>query len=174
MTTSSLLTRIPENTSFLQANKFTFAFDTLPFLKYFCQNVALPSISTSAVTVSSPFADMYRHGDKLNFSELNVSVLIDEDLRVWEETYNWLQALTKPDNFRQYFRQDRSDKRNRAYHDATLTLNTNANNPNMRFKFTECHPVALSGIQFSTMETAASTLTADITFRYDQFYLERL
>lgn len=172
MTTSSLLTRMPENTSFLQPNRFTFSFPTLPFMKYFCQSVNIPGVSTSPVTVSTPFADTYRHGDKLVFDQLNVSIIIDEDLRVWEETYNWLQALTKPDNFGQYFRNDRTGRAT-AYHDGVITINTNANVPNMRFKFTECHPIALSGINFSVQETAQTIVTCDITFRYDQFYIDR-
>lgn len=175
MTTSSLLTRIPENTSFLQPNRFTFSFTTLPFLKYFCQSVTFPTVSTTPVTVSSPFANTYRHGDKLEYGELVVSVIIDEDLRVWEETYNWLQALTKPDNFAQYIRQRSDNTRdNSPYHDGILTINTNSNLPNIRIKFTECHPTSLAGIELSTTATAETILTTSITFRYDQFYVDRL
>lgn len=173
MTTTSLLTKIPENTSFLQGNKFTFSFTTLPFLKYFCQSVNIPGVSTSPVTISSPFSDMYRHGDKLAYDQLSVSIIIDEDLRVWEETLDWLQALTKPDNFTQYVRNDRSGRRT-TYHDAILTINTNSNNPNIRFKFTDCHPISLGGINFSVQETAQTPVTCDIIFRYDQFYIDRL
>lgn len=173
MTTSSLLTKIPENTSFLQANKFTFSFTTLPFLKYFCQSVNIPGVSTSPVTVSSPFSDMYRHGDKLVYDQLAISVIIDEDLRVWEETYNWLQSLTKPDSFDQYVRNDRRGNKT-AYHDAVLTVNTNSNNPNIRFKFTDCHPISLGGINFGVQETAQTTISCDIIFRYDQYYIDRL
>lgn len=173
MTTTSLLTKIPENTSFLQPNRFTFSFSTLPFLKYFCQGVNIPSVSTSPVTVSSPFADMYRHGDKLSFDQLSVSVIVDEDLRVWEETYNWIQALTKPDNFGQYIRNDRRNNKT-PYHDGVLTINTNANVPNIRFKFTDCHPISLGGISFNVQETAQTIVTCEIIFRYDQFYIDRL
>ena len=174
MTTASLLTRIPENTSFLQPTKFTFAFPTLPFLKYFCQTVIIPSVSTSAVTVASPFANMYRHGDKLEFGELTVTALVDEDLRVYEESLNWLKALTKPNDYGQYIRQRQRDNSTTPYHDAELTINTNANVPNIRFKFTECHPVLIGQIDFDTKQNAMSTITIDITFRYDQFYIDRL
>ena len=117
----------PENSSFLQANKFTFSFATLPFLKYFCQTVNIPGVSTSPVTVDNPFSNTYRHGDKLLYDQMNITIIVDEDMRVWEETYNWLQALTFPKEFRQYFRN--SNGRQTAYHDGILTINTNANNP---------------------------------------------
>jgi hypothetical protein len=172
MSNSSLLTRIPENTSLLQPNKFTFSFTTLPFLKYFCQSVSIPGVSTSAVPVETPFSNTFRHGDKLVYDGLNISALLDEDIRVWEETYNWLLALTFPKEFRQYYRN--SNNRDSAYHDGILTINTNANNPNVRFKFTNCHPVSLSGISFDTTQSALETMTIDIGFRYDGFEIERL
>ena len=168
---SACLTQ-PENTSFLQANKFTFSFATLPFLKYFCQSVNLPSVSTSPVTVDNPFSATYRHGDKLVYDQLMVTVIIDEDLRVWEETYNWLLALTFPREFRQYWRN--TNGRQSAYHDGVLTINTNANNPNVRFKFENCHPLSLDGINFSVQESAQTVLTANIVFRYDRFEIERI
>jgi hypothetical protein len=172
MANESLLTRIPENTSFLQTTKFSFSFPTLPFLRYFCQSAILPGITTQPVPVSSPFSNMYRHGDKLEYELLTVTALIDEDLRTWEETHNWLQSLTKPKQFSEYVRYYNAD--GVPYHDGTLTINTNANNPNIRIKFTHCHPVSLSQIQFSTFTNAETTLTCDISFRYDQFEIDRL
>lgn len=172
MTKSSLLTKIPENTSFLQPTKYSMEFPTLPFLRYFCQSANIPSISTSAVTVSSPFADMKRHGDKLVYDQLVVTALIDEDMRVWEEIYDWLQALTKPDRYEQYVRF--YERQKDPYHDSVLTINTNANNPNIRFKFTHCHPVSLGAVSFSTTENANVQIHADIVFAYDQYYVTRL
>lgn len=162
----------PSNSSFLQGNKFTFSFATLPFLKYFCQTINIPGVSTSPVTVDNPFSNTYRHGDKLIYDQINVTIIIDEDLRVWEETYNWLMALTFPKEFRQYYRN--TNGRQTAYHDGILTINTNSNNPNIRFKFLNCHPSSLSGINFSVQETAQNIITADITFRHDGFEIERI
>ena len=172
MSNESLLARIPRNTSFLQETKFTFTFPNMPFLNYFCQTVNIPEISTSAVTVSSPFANMYRHGDKLVYGDLTITALIDEDLRVWEETRNWLMALTKPEDFNQYERYRNPE--GKLYHDGILTVNTNSNNTNMRFKFFHCHPVSLSSVQFNVSGNADTVLTADIIFRYDIYQLERL
>lgn len=162
----------PANSSFLQGNKFTFSFATLPFLKYFCQSVNIPGVSTSPITVDNPFSNTYRHGDKLVYDQLNVTVIIDEDLRVWEETYNWLQALTFPKEFRQYYKN--TNGRQSAYHDGILTINSNSNNPNIRFKFTDCHPSSLGSINFSVQETPQNIITVDIVFRFDGFVIERI
>ena len=93
MTIESFTTNTPENTSILQSTKFTFLIPDKPFLKYFCQTVSIPSVSTSEIQVPTPFSATYRHGEKLNYDALVITALMDEDLRVWEETYNWLVSL---------------------------------------------------------------------------------
>jgi 4-hydroxyphenylpyruvate dioxygenase-like putative hemolysin len=133
--------------------------------------VQIPGVSTSAVTVSNPFANIYRHGDKLVYDQLTISAVIDEDLKTWQETYDWLLALTKPEKFEQYNRFYDSNKK--LYHDATLTLNTNANVNNIRVKFFNCHPTSISSVQFNTSDNANTILTADIVFRYDYYELFR-
>lgn len=172
MAVESILTKTPQNTNFLQATKYTFVIPTLPFAKYFCQSVNFPGVSTNEIMIPSPLANTYRHGEKLSFEPLTLNVLIDEDLRVWEETYNWLVMLTKPSSSSQYGKNVRPYAD--LYHDGFLTVNTNANNPNLRFKFRDCHPVSLGGINFNSADNAENVLSADITFRYDIFDIERI
>ena len=172
MSNESLLTLIPENTSMLQSTKFTFMFPNLPFLRYFCQTVEIPSVSTAGVEVVTPFVSTYRHGVQMKFEELTINAIIDEELKTWEETYNWIRALTRPTDFAEYVK--RITNNGQIYHDAILTINTNANIPNVRIVFKDCHPIALGSVRFNTAENADTILTADITFRYDYFELERL
>lgn len=171
MTTASVLNKIPENTSLLQPSKFTLVFPTLPFLRYFGQTAVIPGISTSPVSVETPFSNTWRHGDKLVYDEFSINALIDEDMRTWEETYKWLVSLTKPQSFSQYIAYN--DKNTLIYPDAVLTVNTNANIPNIRFKFTNIHPVSMGAINFNVSDNANTIMTADIIFRYDYYELMR-
>lgn len=172
MTTNSVLTSIPNNKSLLQSTKYSFVIPDMPFLRYFCTDILLPEVRTSAPIVHSPFANTHRHGDKLEYGKVLIKTLIDEDMRVWEETYRWLQALTKPTQFPEYV--TNLGGRLSAYHDAVLTINTNSNIPNIRLKFFSCHPESLSGINFSTMVSADTAITCDVVFRFDYFEIERL
>lgn len=172
MANLSALNLIPENTSLLQPTKFSFVFPTLPFLNYYFQTCSIPGVSTSPAPVETPFSNTHRHGDKLVYEVLTISALLDEDIRVWEESYNWIRSLTFPKEFPEYvkFR----DAKNSPYHDGLLTVMTNANIPNLRFKFLHCHPISLSSINFATTDNAESTMTVDITFRYDRYEMERI
>lgn len=172
MTTQSFITRNPENTNFLQTTKYTFVIPNLPFAKYFCQNINLPGITSNEIEVATPFASTYRHPTKMSFEPFTISFLVDEDLRTWEETYNWIVSLTRPESYNQYIKS--RDKTASPYQDGFLTINTNANLPNIRIKFQNVFPVSLSGIQFGTMTSADTTPTADVTFRYDIFKIERM
>lgn len=172
MSNQSLLTKIPENTSFLQATKFSFVFPTLPFMRYFSQTAEIPGVTTSAVQVSSPFADMFRHGDKLVYDSFSITSLVDEDLRIWEESLNWLVSITKPQEYSQYVRF--YNEQGTPYHDGILTINTNANVQNIRILFKNCHPVGLGGLQFDVKNNADNIITTTVTFRYDYYEIQRL
>lgn len=173
MAVESFTTNIPQNTSLLQVNKFTFLIPDKPYLKYFCQTVSIPSVSTSEIEVPTPFSRTYRHGEKLNYDVLTITALVDEDLRIWQETYNWLKSLTRPSSFEEYPRKSKTD-RTPLYFDGYLTINTNANKPNIRIKFFNCHPTSISMINFDTKLDAETIPTCDITFRYDLFEIENL
>ena len=174
MTTENLISNVPDNTSILQSTKFTFIIPDKPFLKYFCQTVQLPSINTTEVSVPNPFTTTYRHGDKLVFEPLTITALMDEDLRVWEETYKWIKSLTRPSSYDEYARKSVRDVKTPLYFDGYLTINTNANRPNIRLKFHNCHPTSIGMINFETKVDADVIPTADFTFRYDLYEIERL
>ena len=172
MTTESFLTTIPPNSSFLQSTKYTFIIPNLPFARYFCQSINLPGISSNEIEVATPFSNTYRHPTKLSYEVFSISFLIDEEIKVWEETYKWIVSLTRPESYNQYIKN--KDKEASPYQDGMLTINTNANIPNLRIKFKNVFPVSLSGIQFGTTVSADETPKADVTFRYDLFEIQRL
>lgn len=172
MAIESFTSNTPENMSILQATKFTFLIPDMPHLKYFCQTVSVPSVSTNEVMVPTQFSNTYRHGDKLDFQPFTLSAIIDEDMRVYEETYKWIQGLTRPQSYNEYIKN--RNPTSPLYFDGYLTINTNANRSNIRFKFHNCHPIAMGAVNFDTKVNADFIPTCDITFRYDLFEIERL
>lgn len=172
MTADNILIRVPENTSFLQPTKYSFVIPNLPFAKYFCQTVTIPGASVTPITQLNPFSDIFRHGLKIDYDTLTISFIVDEDLRVWEETYNWLRSVSMPTKEQDYAKYNNKDAP--IYYDGILTVNTNANIPNIRFKFYNCHPISLSGVTFSTAESADNIITAELGIRYDYYVIERI
>ena len=58
--------------------------------------------------------------------------------------------------------------------DATLTILTNKNNPNLRVNFKNCFPTSLSGLSYTTQGTDTEQLTASVTFKYDIYEFQVL
>ena len=82
-------------------------------------------------------------------------------------------GLGRPESYEQYPRKSRRDP-TELYFDGYLTINTNANKPNIRVKFLNCHPTSIGMVNFDTKVDADIIPTADFTFRYDIFEIERI
>lgn len=176
------LNRNPTNKDLLQSTKFRLVFSNLPGITYFCQSINLPGVSLSEVPRNTPFIDLYVPGEKLIYDVLNITFLVDEDLRAWEQIHDWIRALTFPTDFSEYADLPRItnsgfrsfSRQQPQYVDASFTAFTNKNNENIRFNFKELFPTTLSSIQFNASDTADNIITADASFRFSYYNIERI
>lgn len=178
----------PENQSLAIANKYRLSFNRIPEVTFFCQSINIPGVSMSPTQFATPFTDLPIPGDKIQFDELTVRFLVDEDYKSWQSLYDWIVAMTFPENFEQYrnlskLKRDaivpglRSDvllDQLPQYSDAILTVNTNKNNANIRFKFKDLFPISLGAIELSEEFSVESVIVCEAAFRYSYFTLERL
>ena len=173
----SALDRNPTNPNFLHPNKFQLNFSRAPNIQYFCQAVNLPGLSLSEIPRNTPFVDIYSPGEKVQYDALNVTFLIDENLQSWFEIHDWIRALTFPTRFEEYRELGQlspvTNQNFPQFSDAQLTILTSANNPNYKVKFIDCFPTALSSIIFSASDSPESVMTADASFRFSYFDIDR-
>lgn len=158
------------NDNFLQETKFSITMANMPYLSYFTNDLVLPGVSTNYATISTPYSDVKLAGDKLMYDELNFTFLLDEDLKVYEETYNWICGVTYPQNDTQYANQ----KKTGIYHDAIVTFNTNNNLENIKLTFKNCSPISLSGVNMTFTGNAERALTAELVLSYDNYTFSRV
>ena len=171
------LNRNPANPNFQHPNKFQLNFSRLPNIQYFCQSVSIPGISMSEVPQTTPFVDLYRPGEKAIYDLLNVTFIVDEELQAWKEIHDWIRAMTFPTDFKEYDQLATLSKFSNPvkpqFSDCTLTLLTSANNPNYRVQFYDVFPTTLSSIMFSSSDTPDSVMTADVTFRFAYYNIDK-
>lgn len=179
----TVINRNPTNKDLLQTTKFLLTFSRLPGMTFFCQSVNLPGVSLSEVPFNTPFVDLYVPGEKISYDMLNVSFLIDEDIQSWQQVHDWIRGMTFPKNFSEYSNMRRlssvSNYRKGVnlppqYSDGALTIYTNKNNINLRIKFVNLFPVTLGSILFNTADNAEYIATADASFRFDYYDIERI
>ena len=173
------LTRLPQNTNYLQPTKFLLTFDRLGDVQYFCQTVNIPGVNLGQAPFNTPLLDVFVPDRKMIYNPLSIHFTIDESLNGWQQLHAWFRSIASPTSF---------DERNRltslqnakktsssldSYSDATLTILSALNNPILRVKFYNVFPITLSDILFDTTQSADDIITADCVFTFDYFDFEK-
>tara|TARA_A100001201_G_scaffold4082_3_gene8650 strand:+ start:766 stop:1278 length:513 start_codon:yes stop_codon:yes gene_type:complete len=162
--------RQPDNTNFLSPVAFRFTCDILPQTEFYCQSANLPGVSIAAPEVSTPFGPNYVAGDRVEYEELNIRMIIDENLKNFSEIYEWITGLGISENFERY--QERARKGLDAQ--GVLTILTGSNVPQVEIHFRKMFPISISGLQFDISNTDIVYLTADMSFRYNNYQVKNI
>lgn len=173
------LTRNPTNVNLLHPNKFSLSFQRLPEMQYFCQGVSVPGISMGEAPRNTPFVDLYSPGEKAIYDLLSVTFFVDEELKSWLGVHDWIRAMTFPENFEEYLALGKQVRNipnvdRPQFSDAILTLYSTSFKPYYRFKFFDCFPISLSAFVVSADQTPENTITADASFRFAYYNVEKL
>ena len=163
----------PINTSFLSPIGFKFQLNNFPEVNYFVQSATLPGISISAIDVPTALKTIAIAGDEVNFEELSIKFIVDENMKNWLSIYDWIIGLgfPTPEGQAKYAKLAIASE---LTTDATLTVLTSNMNPQINFRFRECFPLSLSSIAFDSGGTDIDYVTADVSFRYDVYTVENL
>lgn len=164
------------NKNMLSPLGFSFSIQRLPNMNFFVQSVTLPGITAQTIDVPSPLKSVPFPGDKIDYSELEVTFKIDEDMNNYIEVFNWIRALGFPDNQQQYkeLEEQPSYTGGGIYSDATLTILSSAMNPNIRIEITELFPVTLTPIEMSAIQGDVEYLEATASFRFLGYTFNKL
>mgnify|MGYP000008788275 FL=1 len=165
----------PDNKSFLSPIGFKFAIKRLPHVNYFCTSAELPDITMGQIdTVENTFIKLPVPGDKLSFGLLNLRFRVDEDMKNFQEIYDWLIGLGYPDNFTQSAALRASNgiqRQGETYSDGTLIITTSNFQPNIEVTFLDMYPVSLSSVTFNIEQSDVEYLQADVNFAYRKYDL---
>ena len=156
------------NKSILNRGNFRLLIDKIPNVEYYVKSVNLPGMTfTEAVQPAGIGVDVYFPGDKVEFEQLEVTFLVDEDLENFKEIYDWMGTIIpfrNPDKYTGY-----TDPLGQ-FTDITLVITTNKNIPVKYIKFRDCIPTSLQGVGFeSGGETDTITCNARFRFAYYEF-----
>jgi len=167
--------RQPKNINWLIPTNFRMVINKFVEVPFFVQEWTMPSIGIGSAKQSNPFTDIPIPGDKVIFSDLNITFLINEDLSNWIEIQRWIFGMGFPENFDQYYDLSKSHTDNlNVYSDITMVMLDNENRPKLGIKFIDAFPVDLSGWSFDTRATDAVPITSTVTFKYTRFEFENV
>jgi hypothetical protein len=174
------MSSIPANSNFLSPTGFKLQIEKLPTVTFFAQDVILPGLTGGVAIQSTPVIDAHVPGDKLIYSDLQLTFLIDEDLANYNEIFSWCQGLYHPESLDQYAAYHQAESTRligryspRNHHtmvsDAALEILTNNNTSNKTIRFVDLFPISLGSMHFSTTVTDIIYLQCEATFKYTGF-----
>lgn len=164
----ALITDQPKNINFLSPLGFRFKLARTPNMNFFVTNAILPTITLGTISIPTPFKFIDIANNKLDYGDLQLTFMVDEDLETYLEIYNWLIAVGFPENFDQYKRLKDAPRGSRetTVSDATLTILTSDMMPNIEVQFEDLFPTSISDINFTVNETDVNYVTMTATFKY--------
>ncbi len=165
---------LPENLNILHDNCFHFEIYGLPKVSLFAQNFSIPGTSLGRSPVPTSAVDYNVPSDKLEYEDLVITFLVDENLINYMEVHNWMQHLGFPEDTKQFrdLKQGRTPYTETS--DMILTTTTNKFNANNEIHFIDCFPTDLSPVDFSNTETTATPIVCTATFDYSYFIFKPL
>ncbi len=167
-----------ENRNFLSPLGFHFSVTRAPLISFFGQKVNIPSMELGVAIQSNYLNDIPTAGEKIQFGDLSLDFLVDEDLKNYMEIQAWIRGLGFPENLREIYNwQDkvevydypdtyRDESQLNLYSDGTLTIYNSANVPHFKVVFENLFPYSLSTVQFDSSLTDEVYLTASVSFKY--------
>lgn len=158
--------------NFLQANGFSFNVQRAPLVGFFGNAINVPGLELGVAQQNTYLKNVPRPGEVLEFNDLTLRFLIDENLRNYNEIQRWMRGIGFPENLQQiYDFQNEGIIENDGgdldlYSDGTLTILNGINKPLFSVRFKDMFPISLSDINFDATLTDQEYLTADVTFTY--------
>ena len=173
-----------ENRNFLQPTGFQFSVVRAPKVSFFGYQVNVPSLDLGVAIQPTYLTDIPRAGDKIDFGDLSLTFLVDEDLTNYLEIQNWMRGLGFPESLGEIYRwqakdipqnyphnyKDESDLN--LYSDGTLAIYNSADQPNFKVEFQNMFPYSLSALQFDAQSTGDQYLSATVSFKYTVYNID--
>ena len=151
------LTDQPNNINPLADVQFRFDVAALPNTSFFIQTVNLPGITLEGATIATPqLQNFSRHTGIVTYEALDITFMIDEYLKNWQEIYEWMIGEES------------------KYTTAVLTILSSSMNPTMEIHFKEIFPTSLSAVAFDSTTTDPVYQTVTISFNYTEYIIKNL
>ena len=168
-----------ENRNFLAPTGFKFALKRSPAAAFFCNQANIPSLDLGIAQQTSYLKDVDLPGDKIQFGDLTLRFLVDEDLFNYMEIQNWIRGLGYPEKLSELSDLNEKGKivsrfgrkGENIYSDATLQILSNNLVPKFQVFFNDVFPYSLSTITFDASDTDIEYFTAEVSFKYTIYTL---
>ena len=158
------------NRNFLSPAAFQFTVTKEPKVSFFCTSASIPELFFQTNIQPSYLKDIDVPGEKLEYGDLTVRFLVDEDLTNYMAIHNWMTGIGYPETLQDFktetTKPDTSRDMNLQFSDGSLSILNSNFRTNAIVKFKDLFPVSLTSLEFDTAVTDIQYFTAEATFKY--------
>jgi hypothetical protein len=154
------INNIMPSTNFLNPSSFVMSLDSQTYsgVEFTVQSASIPDVSSEGAILSFKSVNTAMAADKITYSPLELSFLIDEDLLNYKEIYDWIKSNVETDQ-----------PVTNHVRDLTLTIMNSSNNVAKQIRFIDAQPINLSSLPFEITTVDAEYLTAVVSFQYSYY-----
>ena len=171
-----------DNRNFLAPTGFKFSLKRSPGVAFFCNQANIPSLDLGIASQPSYLKDIDVPGDKIQFGDLTLRFLVDEDLVNYMEIQNWIRGLGYPESLQEFNELEKEAVLpsnygrvgDNIYSDGTLQILSSNLVAKFNVNFKDMFPYSLSTITFDATDTDIEYFTADVSFKYTIYNLTDL
>jgi hypothetical protein len=147
-------------TNFLNPSSFVMSLDSQTYsgAEFTIQSASIPDVSSEGAILAFKSVNTAMAADKIVYSPLEVSFLIDEDLLNYKEIYDWIKSNIETDQ-----------PITNHVRDLTLTIMSSHSNVAKQIRFIDAQPTSLSSLPFEITTVDAEYLTAVVSFQYSYY-----
>ena len=168
-----------ENRNFLSPVGFKFSLKRAPGVAFFCNQANIPSLDLGIAEQPTWLKNIDVPGDKIQFGDLSLRFLVDEDLVNYMELQRWIRGLGYPENMDEFRKLEGEavmpgnfgNSGDQIYSDGTLQILSSNLVPQFQVVFTDLFPYTLSTVTFDATDTDIEYFTADVGFKYTIYNL---
>ena len=172
-----------ENRNFLSPIGFRFVIDKMRGVDFFCQSATLPSVSLGAVDTFTRFNKIPQPGDELQYGELDIRFLVDENMKNWYQVHDWMREIATPKTSKEFEYKrgeveslnpntkpsDLSTVSNQWRSDCSLFILSSNYQPVAEFIFRDAWPTSLSTLNFDASVQDLQYFTAQVSLKYTYY-----
>ena len=168
-----------ENRNFLSPVGFKFSLKRAPGVAFFCNQANIPSMDLGIAEQPTYLKNIDVPGDKIQFGDLTLRFLVDEDLVNYMELQRWIRGLGYPENMDEFRKLEGEavlpgnfgQAGDNIYSDGTLQILSSNLVPSFQVVFNDMFPYTLSTVTFDATDTDIEYFTADASFKYTIYNL---
>jgi len=159
-----------DNRNYMSPIGFQFSIARYPKVSFFSNKAGLPEISLGGAEQPNYLKQIMHPGDRVEYGELNIEFLVDEDMLNYTLIHNWMTGLGFPNSPQQFqdITTDSSgqDDMKLQYSDGTLGILNSNYNTIARVKFWDLYPTSLASLEFTATEADINYFVATATFNF--------